>query len=203
MTELPERTTSAAKRLAFVTLLAGILVALLALLAPPASASPLLHPETRVAAIEQPTGQFVGLHSSVLAVQGRERAPSYDPTATGSSVAREGGPGGGGITAALGVNEYLDDFADAEGAQTWKDWANPSASFESEFRRVIGDPTTQVKFNLQGVDNPWSAVQRVASLSTDASVTDWELSEIYQNPEWWDRITFYNGAGNPVPSPFK
>jgi hypothetical protein len=134
---------------------------------------------------------------------GSERALSRGPSSFGGRLAAEGGTGGGGITAALGVNEYLDDFADAESAQTWKEWANPNESFESEFRRVIGDPTTQVKFNLQGVDNPWSAVQRVASLNPNASVTDWELSEIYQNPEWWDRVTFYNGAGNPVPNPFK
>src|SRR5581483_7749118 len=88
--------TGAAKRLALVTLLAGILVALLGLLAPPASASPLLHPETRVAAIAEPAGQLVGPSSSVAAVQGRERASNYDSSATGSSVAVEGGLTGSG-----------------------------------------------------------------------------------------------------------
>jgi hypothetical protein len=83
-----------AKRLGLITLLAGILVALLGLLAPPASASSLLHPETRVAAIAEPNGQLVGPHADVLAVQGRERAPNYDSPATGSSVAAEGGADG-------------------------------------------------------------------------------------------------------------
>jgi Tuberculosis necrotizing toxin len=96
MTEPPERTTSgAAKRLALVTLLAGILIALLALLAPPASAAPILHPQTRVAAIAEPNGQFVGPSATVAAVQGRERAPNYDRYATGSSVAAETGTGAG------------------------------------------------------------------------------------------------------------
>jgi hypothetical protein len=87
MTELPESSlTGAAKRLALVALL----VALLALLAPPASAASLLHPETRVAAITEPAGQLVGPSRSVLPGESRERAPSYDQNATSSSVAAEG-----------------------------------------------------------------------------------------------------------------
>lgn len=92
-----------AKRLGLITLLAGILVALLGLLAPPASASSLLHPETRVAAIAEPNGQLVGPHADVLAVQGRERAPNYDSSATGSSVAAEGGADLGTITGPGGI----------------------------------------------------------------------------------------------------
>jgi hypothetical protein len=92
MTKRPERiAVSAVKRLGLVTLLASLLVALVGLLTPPASASPLLHPETRVAAIAQPNSQLVGPSATVAAVQGRERAPSYDSCATGSSVAAEGG----------------------------------------------------------------------------------------------------------------
>jgi hypothetical protein len=90
MTELPESSlTGAAKRLALLALLAGILVALLGFFAPPASASPLLRPETRVAAIAEPNGQLVGPNATVAAVQGRERALNYDRYATGSSVAAE------------------------------------------------------------------------------------------------------------------
>jgi hypothetical protein len=91
MTELPESSlTGAGKRLALVALLAGILVALLGILAPPASASPILHTQTRVAAITEPNSQLVGPSATVAAVQGRERAPDYDRNATGSSVAAEG-----------------------------------------------------------------------------------------------------------------
>jgi len=90
MTELPESSlTGAGKRLALVALLAGILVALLGILAPPASASPILHTQTRVAAITEPNSQLVGPSATVAAVQGRERAPDYDRNATGSSVAAE------------------------------------------------------------------------------------------------------------------
>jgi hypothetical protein len=81
-----------AARLALVSFLTGLVVALL-FLAPPASAAQLLHVQTRVAAIAEPAGQFVGPHSSVLAVQGRERTPNYDQSATGSSVAADDGAG--------------------------------------------------------------------------------------------------------------
>jgi hypothetical protein len=92
VTERPESPiTGAAKRLGLVTLLAGILVALLGFLTPPASAASVLHPHTRVAAIAEPNGQLVGPHADVLAVQGRERAPNYDSPATGSCLAAEGG----------------------------------------------------------------------------------------------------------------
>ena len=91
MIKRPERTASGvAKRFGLLALIATVLVALLGFLAPTASASPTFHPQTRVAAIEQPTGQLVAPHSLVLAVQGRERAPNYDRSATGSSVAAEG-----------------------------------------------------------------------------------------------------------------
>ncbi len=70
--------------------LAGLLVAVAGLVAPTASAAPLLHPQTRVAAIAEPTGQLVGPHASVLPGESRQRAPSYDQPATGSSVAAEG-----------------------------------------------------------------------------------------------------------------
>jgi hypothetical protein len=47
-----------------------------------------------------------------------------------------------------------------------------------------------------------AAVQRAITGHPNASVTDWELGQIYQNPDWWDRISFFNGPHNPVPNPF-
>jgi len=111
VTKRPEHGfVGAARRLAIVTLLTGLVVALLGCLAPMSSASPLLHPQTRVAAAEHPAGHLVGPHSSVLAVQGRERAPIYDQDATGSSVAAEDGtaatgPGNGIGPGAASVND--------------------------------------------------------------------------------------------------
>jgi filamentous hemagglutinin len=68
----------------------AVVVAILCLLAPSSSAAPLLPPQTRVAAIEHPASQLVVLHDTVLPGGSRPRAPSYDGSATGSSVAAEG-----------------------------------------------------------------------------------------------------------------
>jgi hypothetical protein len=81
----------AAGRLALLALVTAILVVLAGLFASPASATTTLHPQTRVAAIAEPSGQLVGPHATVLPGEGRERAPDYDSPATGSSVAAEGG----------------------------------------------------------------------------------------------------------------
>lgn len=83
------RRYDAPNRLGLVAVVTGILVAILGFLAPSSSASPLLHPQTRVAAVAEPAGQVVGPHATVAAVQGRERALNYDRYATGSSVAAE------------------------------------------------------------------------------------------------------------------
>lgn len=92
MIKRPERTASGvAKRFGLLGLIATALVALLGFLAPAASASPTFHPQTRIAAIEHPAGHLVGPHETVLPGSGRPRAPSYDRSATGSSVAAEGG----------------------------------------------------------------------------------------------------------------
>jgi hypothetical protein len=128
MTALPERSlTGAAKRLALVTLLAGVLVALLGLLVPPASASPILHTQTRVAAITEPNGQLVRPSRSVATVQGRERAPNHDSSATGSSVAAEGGVRGlsplGGIIEETGTNAAGGRVFTSTGAIAQNDFA--------------------------------------------------------------------------------
>jgi hypothetical protein len=79
------------RRLALAAVVTGLIVAVLGLLAPTAGATAAPQPQTRVAAIGRPAGQVVGPHDSVLADQGRPRAPNYDQSATGSSVAAEGG----------------------------------------------------------------------------------------------------------------
>ena len=99
LTGVNERSRSrrggAGRRLGLATMVTAVVVAILCLLAPSSSAAPLLPPQTRVAAIEHPASQLVGPHETVLPGGSRPRAPSYDQDATGSSVAAEGGVGGG------------------------------------------------------------------------------------------------------------
>jgi hypothetical protein len=75
------------------TVFIGLLAALLGVLAPVASAAQLTLLQTRVAAIEHGPSQIVGHHTTVLPDESRQRAPNYDRSATGSSVAAEGGAG--------------------------------------------------------------------------------------------------------------
>jgi hypothetical protein len=61
-----------------------------------------------------------------------------------------------------------------------------------------------VHFNLTGPDGKmldvWNAV--LEGSQPNARVTSWELSQIYQTPEWWSRITWWHN-GQKVPNPFE
>ncbi|MGO9559431.1 MAG: hypothetical protein ACLPYW_10125 [Acidimicrobiales bacterium] len=82
-----------AKRSAWIGLLTAIVLALIGVFTPAASAAQFLHQETGVAAISGPNSQLVGPHEIVLPGGSRPGAPNYDQDATGSSVAAEGDVG--------------------------------------------------------------------------------------------------------------
>jgi hypothetical protein len=114
-----------------------------------------------------------------------------------------GGGGGGGVPAArpfaLGLtDEGLDAFAAARNADTWESLPDP-ANWRAGVLGKLADPATQVHFNLEGVD-AWGGVSRAASGL--GGPTDWELLQIYQNPQWWESVQFWKG-GQPVANPFQ
>jgi len=76
---------------AFAAVLAVIAVAVMSLLAAPASASPLATARNVVGVIAHPAGQCVGVHEQKLAGESRQRAPAYDQLVVGSCVAPEAG----------------------------------------------------------------------------------------------------------------
>lgn len=100
---------------------------------------------------------------------------------------------------ALGLREYLDGFAENNGAKTWKDLPNPN-NWKQGVLDALYDPNTDILFNLDGVDSPWSAVTRAASGRGGA--TDWELFQIKNTPEAWERVIWYSN-GEIVPNPFE
>jgi len=105
----------------------------------------------------------------------------------------------GGSRIALGIDQYLDTFAEQIGGQTWKSWG--TENFNSQFLSVVSDSDNEVFFNLEGIDNPWAAAQRGAS-GVKTSVTDWELSQIYANlSTWGGEVNWYLG-GEAVSNPF-
>jgi len=99
---------------------------------------------------------------------------------------------------ALGISEYLDDFAIARQAITWKELPNPE-NWKVAVLDALIDPNCQICFNLDGVD-VWRGIQRAASGRGGA--TDWELLQIKQNPQIWNTIQFWK-HGQPVSNPFK
>jgi hypothetical protein len=141
---------AAARRRAVVAVLAGLVLTLLGFVLPAASASPLLRPETRVAAIAEPNSQLVGPSATVAAVQGRERAPNYDRYATGSSVAAEGGADGQSILeqAAQGQGNFGLGSADATQAnELGNEWVGDNARLSSNGKALVSqDGLRQFRF---------------------------------------------------------
>lgn len=100
---------------------------------------------------------------------------------------------------ALGVREYLYEFAEEQNAYTWKDFAD-TANWQDGVRQALYDPEMEISFNLDGIDSPRAAIQRGASGRCTA--TEWELFEIYQSKSIWGKITWYLN-GEVVPNPFE
>lgn len=90
---------------------------------------------------------------------------------------------------ALGIREYLDDFARDFNALTWKDLAPDGLGWKDKILQALQDPNVRIYFNLDGLESVWSSIQRVASGYGGA--TDWELYQIYSNPDIWDTILWF------------
>ena len=102
---------------------------------------------------------------------------------------------------ALSVDEYLDDFAKQRNAHTWKDF--PADKYWRQgVMDAIADPDTEILFNLDRINNPWSAVTEGRVYGERARATSWELYQIYRNKNMWDRVTWYRN-GSIVPNPLE
>jgi hypothetical protein len=75
---------------------------------------------------------------------------------------------------ALGIEPYIDSFARANDAESWKQFAaGDPLAWQAHFMEVMNDPNGEVLFNLQGVD-VWAGATRAATGRGGA--TDWELT---------------------------
>ena len=100
---------------------------------------------------------------------------------------------------AMGLDSAgLDAFAEARGATTYKNFADPM-KWKAGVMNKLSDPNVIVHFNLDGVD-VWRGVSRAAG-GRNFGATDWELLLIRQNPQWWDTLQFWKG-GSPAANPF-
>lgn len=136
--------------------------------------------------------EFAGL-SVIGGIAGATASGFFAPTI--ARVAIPASPAGAKI--ALGLRDVLDEFAAEHGAQTWRVWGGDD--WRLGFMDAMANPRTRVVFTLDGVDNPFTAAMRGAANMGGA--TDWELHQIYSNPQWWGRVTWYSG-GKSVPNPF-
>ena len=102
---------------------------------------------------------------------------------------------------ALSVKEYLKDFAKQRNAHTWRDFPDPD-NWKQGVIDAILDPDTEIVFNLDNIDNPWSALTEVAIKGERARATSWELCQIKSHREMWNRVTWYRN-GSIVPNPFE
>ena len=100
---------------------------------------------------------------------------------------------------ALGLGDYLDDFASNNNAHTWKDFPDPT-NWKEGVNNALLNPDVEIIVNLDGIDNPMLAAQRAAGNMGGA--TDWELLQIKMTPSAWERITWYQN-GEVVPNPFE
>jgi hypothetical protein len=99
----------------------------------------------------------------------------------------------------LGRGEYLDQFARAHSAETWKDLTD-TANWQQGVWDKLSDPDVTIHFNLEGTSDPMASVSRVAA-GQPYSPVDWELYQIYSNPRFVSHIEWWNGSW-PAESPF-
>jgi RHS repeat-associated protein len=99
---------------------------------------------------------------------------------------------------ALGLSDYIDDFANNQGAKTWRDFSDPD-NWRNEMFQKLGDPNVKKVFNLDGVNID----EGLTNFSTGKPrATDWELGHIQQNKDWWPSIEWFKD-GVKVPNPFE
>jgi hypothetical protein len=89
---------------------------------------------------------------------------------------------------ALGPGNRLNAFAKRHLAEIWEQFAREDLdNWRFYFEREVGDPTSEVFFDLSGVD-AWLGIARASGDPKGAGPLDWELLQIFKNPGWWPRI---------------
>jgi hypothetical protein len=98
----------------------------------------------------------------------------------------------------LGIDKYLDEFADEVGGASWKVWG--AGNWQQNFLNLMSNKLNKVYFNLKGVNvtEGIARAEKALEQNIPSGAIDWELLMIRNHPEWWSRITWVNGS-----NPFK
>ncbi|MGI5483489.1 polymorphic toxin-type HINT domain-containing protein [Streptomyces lavendofoliae] len=99
----------------------------------------------------------------------------------------------------------LEEFAMEHGADMYKHWPDGKQWYNHVKDFLAKGSTARISFNLDGIDDPVGAAARGKSVDPAndfEGLTDWELHQISESRDAWDRITWYKG-GKKVDNPFK
>ncbi|MFD8499202.1 polymorphic toxin-type HINT domain-containing protein [Amycolatopsis sp. NPDC059657] len=105
------------------------------------------------------------------------------------------------------VNGYrfaLEDFAEEVSASYFQQWADDTQWYDHVLDFLANDKV-RIHFNLDGIDDPIAYAKMgefVDPAGTEGHYTNWELWEISQRPDVWDRVKFYR-LGEEVENPFE
>ncbi len=93
---------------------------------------------------------------------------------------------------ALGVREHLSQFAAFVNGQTWRVWGG--TNWRLGFLSLLQNQYARFYINLTGPDgrmiNVWAAISRAAR-DPNVENTSWELLQLYQNPQAYERMYFF------------
>ena len=109
----------------------------------------------------------------------------------------------------LGFGKEVQNQIDREGGVRWgKGWGDglENYDFPELFLETLADPNTKATFVFRPGMDLNAALDGGLRAETQGlfagNYTNWELYQIQQHPEWWDRITWVDPQGKPIDNPF-
>ena len=185
-------TTARRTAVALAAIVVVVVVALAGVFDAAASTPTAAHPRNVVAVITVDGGQVVGTHPDVLPGQRRARAPGYDQTAVGSSVAAETE----GTTAAL--QEHLSGAVER---------FNAEGLTEAQKDALIDNPGLEQAFRGQRIDSFFKeSLNNAIESGTDSRLGNLyvtrsgefgpDVFDLGSMNRWWDVTTEGSWAGH-------
>jgi hypothetical protein len=100
---------------------------------------------------------------------------------------------------ALGLSDYIFQFAARWNAEIWVEFASEDLlQWKYYLLELADDPGTTIYFNLHGIDVQLGLMRAATGRATP---TDWELFQIHEHESWWPRIAWWDHE-TPASNPF-
>lgn len=91
------------------------------------------------------------------------------------------------VRIALGLDLYLEEFAEAHDATTFRIWG-AGENWRRQLHEVASDPETTIFWNLTEVEIGPGLLRSASELGGG---TDWELFQFRQNADWLERTVWF------------